>query len=82
MYMGLAGKPDRIDGSEVEKYFREERIQDIADYCEIDVVNTYQVWLRYELFRGKLTDAAFQASEAANLSEFITARSSRIWLNQ
>jgi len=27
-------------------------------------VNTYRVWLRYELFRGRLTDAAFQASEA------------------
>ena len=40
----------------------------------ITIVNTYRVWLRYELFRGKLTDIAFQASEA-NLSEFIKARS-------
>jgi 3'-5' exonuclease len=79
--MGLSGKPDNIDGGEVEKYFREGRIQDIADYCESDVVNTYRVWLRYELFQGKLTDAAFQASET-NLGEFITARSSRIWWNQ
>ena len=46
----------------------------IADYCESDVVNTYRVWLRYELFRGKLSDIAFQASEA-NLGEFIRARS-------
>jgi predicted PolB exonuclease-like 3'-5' exonuclease len=36
--MGLAGKPDHIDGSEVDKYFREGRIQVIADYCESDVV--------------------------------------------
>ncbi len=72
--MGLTGKPDGIDGGEVEKYFREGRLQDIADYCESDVVNTYRVWLRHELFRGKLTDAAFEASEA-NLSDFITARS-------
>jgi predicted PolB exonuclease-like 3'-5' exonuclease len=69
--MGLPGKPNDIDGGEVEKYFHEGRIQDIADYCESDVVNTYRVWLRYELFRGKLTDAPFQASEA-NLNEFIT----------
>jgi hypothetical protein len=75
--MGLPGKPDDIDGGEVEKYFHEGRIQEIADYCESDVVNTYRVWLRYELFRGKLTDAAFQASEA-NLSEFIKARSNAI----
>jgi predicted PolB exonuclease-like 3'-5' exonuclease len=53
--MGLPGKPDGIDGAEVGKYFREGRIQDIADYCESDVVNTYRVWLRHELFRGKLT---------------------------
>ncbi len=72
--MGLAGKPDHIDGGEVDKYFREGRIQDIADYCESDVVNTYQAWLRYELFRGKLTEVAFQASEAS-LREFIQVRS-------
>ena len=48
--MGLKGKPDDIDGGEVEKYFREGRIQEIADYCETDVVNTYRVWLRHELF--------------------------------
>jgi predicted PolB exonuclease-like 3'-5' exonuclease len=68
--MGLPGKPDSIDGSEVHKYFREGRIQEIAHYCETDVVNTYRVWLRYELFRGRLNDAGFQASEA-NLAEFI-----------
>ncbi len=71
--LGLSGKPDGIDGGEVEKYFREGRIQDIADYCESDVVNTYRVWLRHELFRGKLSNAAFEASEA-DLSEFIKAR--------
>jgi hypothetical protein len=34
--------------------------------------DTYRVWLRYELFRGRLTDAEFQASED-NLVEFIKA---------
>ena len=72
--MGLPGKPDDIDGGEVEKYFHEGRIKEIADYCESDVVNTYRVWLRYELFLGKLTSAGYEASEA-NLHDFITARS-------
>lgn len=71
--MGLPGKPDGISGGEVEKYYREGRIREIADYCESDVVNTYRVWLRYGLFRGCLSDAAFQASEA-NLIDFIKAR--------
>jgi predicted PolB exonuclease-like 3'-5' exonuclease len=68
--MGLPGKPSGIHGSEVEKFYKEGKIREIADYCESDVVNTYRVWLRYELFRGRLTDAAFQASEA-NLNEYI-----------
>jgi 3'-5' exonuclease len=71
--MGWPGKPDGISGAEVEKYFRDGHIREIADYCKSDVINTYRVWLRYELFRGKLPDAAFQASES-NLAEFIKAR--------
>jgi predicted PolB exonuclease-like 3'-5' exonuclease len=71
--MGLPGKPDGMSGSEVEKYYREGRIQEIADYCETDVVNTYRIWLRYELFRGRLTEAEYQASEAC-LTDFIDAR--------
>ena len=71
--MGLPGKPDSIDGSEVHRYFREGRIQEIADCCETDIVNTYRVWLRYELFRGRLGPSDYQASER-NLVEFIKAR--------
>ena len=62
--MGLPGKPDGVSGAEVEKYYRDGRhMREIAEYCESDVVNTYQVWLRYELFRGRLSDAEFQAGE-------------------
>ena len=68
--MGMPGKPDNIDGSEVEQYFLDGKIKEIADYCETDVVNTYRVWLRYELFRGKLDENGFRASET-NLVEFI-----------
>ena len=69
----LAGKPDGIDGGKVEKYFHEGRIKEIAEYCESDVVNTYRVWLRYELFRGKMTKQSYEASEA-NLQEFLEER--------
>jgi len=72
--MGLPGKPDDIGGADVERYFREGRIQEIANYCETDVINTYRVWLRYELFRGRLSDGEFDASER-NLTEFVDARS-------
>ena len=72
--MGLPGKPDGISGAEVEKYYCDGHIREIAEYCESDVLNTYRVWLRHELFRGRLSDAEFQASEA-NLIEFVRARS-------
>jgi 3'-5' exonuclease len=71
--MGLPGKPEGMDGNEVERYFLEGKIKQIAEYCESDVVNTYRVWLRYELFRGRLSDPEFQGSEA-NLVEFVKAR--------
>ena len=71
--MGLPGKPDGMTGAEVEKYYRDGHIREIADYCESDVLNTYRVWLRYELFRGRLSGAEFQASEA-KLVEFVKTR--------
>ena len=61
--MGLPGKTEGIDGSQVEAYCNTGRIQEIADYCQSDVINTYRLWLRYELFRGNLDRETFRASE-------------------
>jgi predicted PolB exonuclease-like 3'-5' exonuclease len=71
--MGLPGKPDGLHGGQVEQFYREGRLREIAEYCESDVVNTYRVWLRYELFRGRLSDEQFQGSEAC-LMDFVKAR--------
>jgi hypothetical protein len=57
--------------------FPEGRIREIAQYCETDVVNTYRVWLRYELFRGRLRESEHQASESS-LADFIAARANTI----
>src|ERR1700688_2626106 len=59
----LPGKPNGIDGSQVEAYFNAGRIQEIADYCKSDVINTYRLWLRHELFRGRLDQNQFESSE-------------------
>jgi hypothetical protein len=40
------------------------------------VINTYRVWLRYELFLANLTPAGFEASEAS-LERFLERRKSR-----
>ena len=69
-FLGLAGKPDGVDGGKVEEQVAQGRIEDVARYCETDVVNTYRLWLSYELFRGSLTLAAYEASEA-QLREFV-----------
>jgi predicted PolB exonuclease-like 3'-5' exonuclease len=61
--MGLPGKPDGIDGSQVEAYYNAGRIQEIADYCKSDVINTYRLWLRHELFRGRLDQTQIEASD-------------------
>jgi predicted PolB exonuclease-like 3'-5' exonuclease len=63
--MGLPGKPDGIDGSQVQAFYEAGRIDEIADYCKSDVLNTYRIWLRYELFRGRLNQGEFEFSDAS-----------------
>ena len=62
-FLGLAGKPDGVDGSKVEAMVAEGKISDVARYCETDVVNTYRLWLIYEEFRGALTPEELRWSE-------------------
>jgi hypothetical protein len=60
-------------GSQVAQFVKDGRIQEVADYRATDVVNTYWVWLRYELFRAALTPEAFRTSED-DLAAFLRAR--------
>ncbi len=71
--LGLPGKPEGIDGSKVWEAVKEGRITDVSRYCEFDIINTYRVWLRHELFRGALSKASYEASEA-DLMAYITTR--------
>ena len=59
----LCGFPGKmgVDGSQVWALYQEGRLAEIRDYCETDVVNTYLVYCRYQLMRGQLTQAAFEA---------------------
>jgi predicted PolB exonuclease-like 3'-5' exonuclease len=59
------GKPEGIDGSQVEEYVNNGRLGEVAQYCETDVINTYRIWLLHELFRGYLTRDQQEQSEAA-----------------
>jgi predicted PolB exonuclease-like 3'-5' exonuclease len=69
----LPGKPEGIDGSRVEEMVRAGQIEEVARYCESDVLNTYRVWLVYELFRGALTREQLDWSEA-QIRDFVAKR--------
>ena len=71
--MGMAGKPDGLCGSDVETYFRDGKVREIAAYCESDVVNTYRLWLRRELFRGGIEQTKYEESEH-HLKRFLDSR--------
>ncbi len=71
--LNLPGKPGGIDGAEIETYVRAGRIREVADTCESDVVNTYRIWLRYELFKGTLSAEQHDMSER-NLAAFLQTR--------
>ncbi|MGD9951341.1 MAG: 3'-5' exonuclease [Burkholderiales bacterium] len=64
----LAGLPGKIGvgGAQVWPAYLEGRIAEIRDYCEVDTVNTYLLYLRYQQLRGALTPAQ-HAKECALL---------------
>ncbi|MBI3778430.1 MAG: 3'-5' exonuclease [Gammaproteobacteria bacterium] len=57
--LGLPGKLGR-HGSEVWGQFLEGKIGEIRDYCETDALNTYLIYLRFELIRGNLDAAGWK----------------------
>jgi predicted PolB exonuclease-like 3'-5' exonuclease len=58
----LLGFPGKLgmDGSQVWARYQAGDLKAIRDYCETDVLNTYLIYLRYELMRGHLSPAAYQ----------------------
>jgi predicted PolB exonuclease-like 3'-5' exonuclease len=73
--LGLPGKPDDVDGSCVEAMVATGKIDEVACYCETDVLNTYRVWLIHELFRGSITINELDSSES-QIRAFVATRKS------
>ena len=57
--LGFPGKLGR-HGSEVWGMFQAGQIGEIRDYCETDALNTYLIYLRFELIRGKLDEVGWK----------------------
>ena len=59
----LCGFPGKLgmDGSKVWDAFQAGDIGGIRDYCETDVLNTYLVFMRFQLLRGVVNKAGYDA---------------------
>jgi 3'-5' exonuclease len=74
----LCGFPGKLgmDGSQVWNAFQRGEIEAIRNYCETDVMNTYLVFLRYQLMRGAISAAGY-AEEEKVVRAFLAESSSQ-----
>jgi predicted PolB exonuclease-like 3'-5' exonuclease len=61
LLLGLPGKMG-LSGAGVLEQFQAGDIQGIRYYCELDVINTYLIYLRFQLMRGWLDPSSYQAN--------------------
>jgi predicted PolB exonuclease-like 3'-5' exonuclease len=76
----LAGLPGKlgVGGAEVWPSYRRGEMQAIRDYCEVDVVNTFALFLRFQMVRGLMTPDLYHA-ECALLRSIIEKRAEPHW---
>ncbi|PTQ89548.1 3'-5' exonuclease [Agitococcus lubricus] len=58
-FLGFPGKLG-MDGSQVYGAYQAGRLADIRHYCETDVLNTWLIYLRFQLLRGELMKPQYQ----------------------
>lgn len=77
LLLGLPGKLG-MGGEQVFEYWKAGRLAEIRAYCETDVMNTYLVWLRFQLVRGLLSASA-HADELERARAWLGAREEPHW---
>ena len=65
--IGLPGKTG-IDGSMVQQLWEDGRLDDIHRYCRSDVIQTYFLFLRVELMRGRITQQQYDTATEQSAS--------------
>ena len=78
---GLPGKID-VDGSQVDKMFNQGKLEDIRNYCETDVINTYLLYLKHRLFTGFLNQNNYNSAVEDLISFIDNHKEERPYLNQ
>lgn len=73
----MAGLPGKYDthGDEVMSLFYANKLDKIHEYCESDTLNTYMLFLKYELIKGNLSEEDY-LSYLSLMSEYIKAHKS------
>lgn len=76
----LLGFPGKLgmDGSQVWPAYQAGKIEEIRQYCETDVVNTYLLYARFELMRGRFSQEAYQR-ELTCIRETLAAQPEPHW---
>lgn len=68
---GLPGKMGH-GGDQVYDMYRAERFKEISNYCEIDALNTYLLWLRFQMVCGNFNVERY-AAECALVENFLAS---------
>jgi predicted PolB exonuclease-like 3'-5' exonuclease len=76
----LADLPGKlgVGGAEVWPEYQKGNLQGIRDYCEADVVNTYVLYLRFQMVRGLLAPEQY-AAECQTLRASLEKRAEPHW---
>lgn len=69
--LGYPGKMG-MSGAKVWETYHQGNLKAIRDYCETDVLNTYLVYLRFEVMRGNLSQQDL-AAEEQKLKEYLAS---------
>jgi 3'-5' exonuclease len=76
----LCGFPGKLgmDGGQVWHAFQDGQIEQIRNYCETDVVNTYLLYCRFQLMRGGFSPEEY-ADEIALVKGALAQEPSPHW---
>ena len=78
--LGFPGKMG-MSGSKVWEQYQEGQIKSIRDYCETDVLNTYCVYLRFEMIRGIITQEEY-AQQISHLKNYLQSEQDKSHLQE
>lgn len=78
--LGFPGKMG-MSGSKVWDQYLDGQIKSIRDYCETDVLNTYCVFLRFELIRGTINHDEY-TGKIKSLKDYLATEKDKIHLQE